>query len=78
MPDPGKPCKDCTDRVLHCHSTCERYKQYKEAIEQNKAELNERKAENDFAYSVKREVRKRYNKRRAKDKKLSTKKFTHL
>lgn len=68
MPDPGKPCKDCTDRVLHCHSNCERYKQYKDAIEQNKAELNERKAEKDFVYNVKREVRKRYNRRRPGDK----------
>lgn len=68
MPDPGKPCKDCTDRVLHCHSTCQRYKQCKDAIEQNKAELNERKAEKDFVYNVKREVWKRYNRRRPGDK----------
>lgn len=24
------PCKDCPDRVVGCHSTCERYKDYRE------------------------------------------------
>lgn len=24
------PCKDCTDRVLLCHSTCEKYLTWKE------------------------------------------------
>lgn len=24
------PCKDCTDRAVGCHSTCARYKQYRE------------------------------------------------
>lgn len=24
------PCKDCNDRVLGCHSTCTKYKEFKE------------------------------------------------
>jgi hypothetical protein len=25
------PCKDCTERVLRCHSTCEKYKEWNKA-----------------------------------------------
>lgn len=25
------PCKDCPERALHCHGTCERYAAYKRA-----------------------------------------------
>lgn len=28
MPKPNPPCKDCPDRVIGCHSTCEKYKAY--------------------------------------------------
>lgn len=35
------PCKDCTERTLNCHSTCERYKQFFEENEKRKAELLE-------------------------------------
>ena len=31
------PCLDCKDRVLKCHSTCERYKEYRQTL----YELNE-------------------------------------
>jgi hypothetical protein len=68
MPDPGMPCKDCTDRVLHCHSFCERYRAFRAAIEQNTRERTERNDEINFAYALKREVRRRYNKRRKGDK----------
>lgn len=39
------PCKDCPDRIVGCHSTCNKYKQYRvEQDAQNKAirEQNER------------------------------------
>lgn len=29
-------CKGCTDRVLGCHGTCERYAVYKEELEKAK------------------------------------------
>lgn len=28
--DMDAPCKDCPDRVLGCHSVCEKYKQFQE------------------------------------------------
>ena len=28
--DMDAPCKDCPDRVLGCHSVCEKYKQFHE------------------------------------------------
>ena len=27
------PCKDCTDRYLMCHSSCERYKNWKDEVD---------------------------------------------
>lgn len=32
------PCKNCKNRVLGCHSTCEKYKEFYELNEQRKAE----------------------------------------
>jgi hypothetical protein len=32
-------CKDCPDRVLHCHSTCERYILEQEEYQKKKAEV---------------------------------------
>lgn len=32
------PCKDCPDRKLKCHGSCERYKEYREYLDNiNKA-----------------------------------------
>ena len=31
------PCKDCPDRVIGCHSNCERYKAFRRALEAEKA-----------------------------------------
>lgn len=33
------PCKDCTDRHIHCHSECEKYKAFVAENEKRKAEL---------------------------------------
>ena len=61
------PCKGCTDRVLHCHSTCTKYKQYKFLIEaQNKQRRAEYEAKN-FAFEEKEKVRERYRRRRTGD-----------
>lgn len=32
MPWPTPPCKDCGDRKLKCHSTCEAYKSFKSKL----------------------------------------------
>lgn len=61
------PCKDCTDRCIGCHSTCERYKEYKDTLEINRAKIATKNDEIEFNHSVKREVWRRYNKRRRGD-----------
>lgn len=38
-------CKDCRERQVGCHSTCEKYLAQKALHEQEKAELDKRKAE---------------------------------
>ena len=32
------PCKNCGERILHCHETCTKYLEYYEANEKAKAE----------------------------------------
>ena len=43
---PMPPCKDCEDRELGCHSTCEKY------IEFTKEKAKERKAKYDWYEKV--------------------------
>lgn len=33
------PCKDCVDRSVGCHSTCKKYKQFKEDHEKVRKEI---------------------------------------
>lgn len=33
------PCKDCEDRKIGCHGTCEKYKDFKTTIETEKAKI---------------------------------------
>ncbi len=38
------PCKDCEDRILHCHSKCEKYAEYRERrIKQNELKMMKEK-----------------------------------
>lgn len=62
------PCKGCTDRELHCHSKCGRYREYRSKIEQRRTKNAEKNAEIEFATALKREVRRLYSKRRESDK----------
>ena len=39
------PCKDCTDRKLNCHSSCEEYKKSKAEVEEISKKRNK---ENDL------------------------------
>ena len=41
------PCKDCPDRVLGCHKTCEKYLAYREELD---AVREQKIAENDSNY----------------------------
>lgn len=53
------PCKDCKDRVLGCHSTCEKYNAFKKEKEKL-AELKKIQYEND--YNIVKFRKRRYNK----------------
>lgn len=33
---PTSPCKDCPDREVGCHGGCEKYKEYRAALEAHK------------------------------------------
>lgn len=59
-------CKDCQERHVGCHSTCERYKAQKEKWDAEREEINKQKLLRYDAISRSREVqdkiRKRYNK----------------
>lgn len=50
------PCKDCTKRQLHCHSSCEAYREYRRYREQVYAEKMKRADESDFMRAVKRKA----------------------
>lgn len=34
------PCKDCSERELYCHSTCEKYSNWKKEHEELKAKIS--------------------------------------
>ena len=38
---PTAPCKGCEDRAMQCHSSCIRYKEWKEKTSQIKREIRE-------------------------------------
>lgn len=35
------PCKSCKDRVLHCHSKCDKYSNYRKMLDEINAKKNE-------------------------------------
>lgn len=39
------PCKNCEERILHCHGTCSKYMEYYKANEKAKAERIKAKKE---------------------------------
>ena len=61
------PCRDCEMRKLHCHSACEKYKEYRKEIETRNAEMREKVEAYNFAHAVKKEVWRRFYKRRSGD-----------
>lgn len=42
------PCKDCTDRIVGCHSTCEKYKLFRSDLD----DLNHSKRLENFEYKL--------------------------
>lgn len=61
------PCRECTKRCIGCHSTCAEYKLYRADMDKKNAEQAEIQCAKNFAYDVKREIRRRYKKRRRGD-----------
>lgn len=45
---PKAPCKDCPDRILGCHTTCEKYKCYKEEYKEKTQELDKLREYYDY------------------------------
>ena len=43
-------CQDCTDRHPFCHSTCEKYKKFVDALEEDKAKERAVKDKRNYAY----------------------------
>ena len=61
------PCRDCPDRKLHCHSSCERYKQYKDTLEDYKAKKATENAEKAFYADIKGAVKRLRDHKRGSD-----------
>lgn len=52
MPEAKAPCKDCTERFIGCHGTCEKYAAFKKARDEFRTEfqkkVNQEKEEVSF------------------------------
>ena len=57
-------CKDCQDRHPKCHSTCEKYKSFKEELEKEKAIIQPLKEAQYNMTAYKKEVYEKYRRRR--------------
>lgn len=61
-------CKDCTERILDCHSHCKRYKEAKEKHDQEQAEIRTAKRKYrdyvEFHYGVVQQIKKKSNHRK--------------
>lgn len=44
------PCKNCEERILHCHEMCAKYLEYYKANEKEKAERIKAKKERDLLF----------------------------
>lgn len=44
------PCKNCEERILHCHGACSKYLEYYKANEKVKAERIKAKKERDLLF----------------------------
>ena len=48
------PCRYCTDRDPYCHSTCQKYKDWKVIHEAEKAEIAKRQNRSGWTYAQRR------------------------
>lgn len=59
----GSPCKGCTDRILHCHSSCDKYKDYLSKMQIIKGKIQAEKDEQAFIATLKSSLSKRHRRR---------------
>ena len=50
------PCWHCEDRSTICHTTCEKYIEYKKTLDRNREKINAEKEEQEFMLSVKQRI----------------------
>lgn len=48
------PCQDCTNRCLGCHGTCERYKEFRSALDNKNAKIRAEKQQVSAVYESRR------------------------
>lgn len=48
MPNIDSPCRECEDREPYCHSSCERYREFRELLDSNKAKIFAQKQVNNY------------------------------
>lgn len=58
------PCKDCGDRVVSCHSTCDRYKGWRAELDQERENVLKYKSVTQELYQRKKEAMKKFWKRK--------------
>lgn len=56
-------CQNCTDRCLNCHSTCEKYLEYKAEIQKKQDNKRQYFPVNDYTYDEHRKAMKNYRKK---------------
>lgn len=56
---PKVPCKNCKDRFVGCHSSCEKYKAFKEENEKFKAQVRRERDMFNFFMACQYKVHKR-------------------
>ena len=63
----ASPCKDCPERFIGCHSSCEKYRQYRSELDEIKAKRAADKDERAFASEIKGAVKRLRDHKRGSD-----------
>lgn len=49
---PNAPCKECEERQVGCHSTCELYKEFRQKLDERNRKIEDGKRKRDDVESV--------------------------
>lgn len=60
---PQSPCKDCPDRELGCHSKCQKYIDFRKAVDADNLIKDQKRREDLEIYSYMIQSMRRHNKR---------------